>query len=334
MPDYRVVGWKLSDFTGPLADPANATDTTGTFAVGTSVTLDAAATQEEFYVTDDDADLEDAYIETGALSTLTNDLILDGVTYSAGSNIEAEFLLVTDDIPPITFIVGRIGDAGSNSGENLLVFTNAPITPGQTYTFASVSDGPVEPYDTICFTQGTLIDTTDGPVAVEDLMPGDTVLTRDDGEQPVRWVGHRRLSSWDLRMNPDLRPIRMIAHGPDGTDLVVSPQHRVLVAGWKAELLFGVPELLAPAKALCNDRSVRVDHDCNEVSYYHVLLPVHGLVRANGQWAESLLPGPQALKAVCPSQMADYLHHVADGAEIRATCALPMLNATEAELLA
>ncbi|MCU0816565.1 MAG: Hint domain-containing protein, partial [Cypionkella sp.] len=36
-----------------------------------------------------------------------------------------------------------------------------------------------------CFTLGTRIDTVDGPRPVEALVPGDLVLTRDHGPQPL-----------------------------------------------------------------------------------------------------------------------------------------------------
>ena len=42
-----------------------------------------------------------------------------------------------------------------------------------------------------CFTPGALIETEDGQVPVEDIRPGDMVMTIDNGLQPVRWVGQR-----------------------------------------------------------------------------------------------------------------------------------------------
>ncbi len=338
MPDFRLMAWKLSDFSGAIADAANSTATVGDFAVGTSTTLDAGAVQEEFIVTDDDDALEDAFVETGALTTLTNDLILDGVTYPAGSNLEAEFLLQTDDIPPITFIIGRIGPAGSNSGENLLVFTTSPIAPGQSFTFASANDGILQHYDTICFTAGTLIETPSGLRDVAELCAGDLVRTRDHGVQPIRWAGARLVTESELWAMPDLRPIRVSAGalGPDlpEHDLIVSPQHRLVVGGWRTQLLFGAEDVLVPAKALINDDTIQPMATCEGVSYHHILLPMHALVRANGHWAETLLAGPVARGVMPPEQLAETLRLFPDLHLTAATAALPALSVVEGRALA
>ncbi len=334
MTDFEVVGWKLSDFAGALADPGNATMTTGDFAVGSSATLDSAAGTVAFRVRADDGDADDAEAESRALSALCEDLDLNGVTYPAGSKIAAEFVLTTNDAPAITFVVARIGTGPGTAAENLIVFPSAPLAPGRTYRFSATADGPAEPRDTICFASGTLIDTPDGPCPVESLEVGDRVVTRDHGQQPVRWVGARALSSWDLLLNPHVRPIRIMAPDPSADDLVVSPQHRVLVGGWKAELLFGAAEVLAPAKALCNGRNVFVDHRISAVSYHHLLLPVHALVRANGQWAESLHTGPVARRAIDPEGRAEFDFLFPEADLQTGDCALPALTAREAALLA
>lgn len=65
-----------------------------------------------------------------------------------------------------------------------------------------------------CFCAGTLIETPDGPVPVESLVPGDLVITRDHGPQPLRWIGGTRLSMLQLLRAPHLRPIRIRAGRP------------------------------------------------------------------------------------------------------------------------
>lgn len=156
----------------------------------------------------------------------------------------------------------------------------------------------------ICVQRGTLIDTDQGSVPVEDLEPGARVLTLDSGYQPVRWIGSRRLGAADLRLAPELRPIRLAAGslgpGSPDRDLLVSPQHRVLVSGWKAELYFGQPEILVPAKSLVNDDDIRIAHEMDDVEYFHVLFDRHEIMMTNGAPTESFFPGDYVLDELNP----------------------------------
>lgn len=145
-----------------------------------------------------------------------------------------------------------------------------------------------------CFTPGAMIDTPYGRRPVETLNAGDFVLTRDHGPCPVRWISNTHLTEADLARNPNDRPIRIaagaIAPGIPEQDITVSPQHRFLIEGWKAQLLFGQDEVLVPAKSFINDHSVRVQ-SAQQVEYFHLLLDDHAVVRANGAWTESLHAG-------------------------------------------
>ena len=145
----------------------------------------------------------------------------------------------------------------------------------------------------ICFAAGTLIDTPEGPRPVEELAEGDLVVTRDGDAKPIRWAGRREVPA----LGP-LAPIR-IAAGALGNDraLTVSPMHRMLVADWRAELLFGSREVLVAAKHLVDgDRIVRVEG--GTVEYVHILFDQHEIVFANGAPAESFHPGHVGLDAI------------------------------------
>jgi hypothetical protein len=158
----------------------------------------------------------------------------------------------------------------------------------------------------ICFAAGTLIRTESGVRPVETLMPGDRVLTRDDGPQEVLWTGDRRMTGARLYAMPQLRPIRLRAGalGADRpeADLLVSPQHRVLVAGAAARALFGEAEVLVAAKDLVDERGVVIDSALREVRYVHVLLPRHEVIWANGLETESFHPSNTSLETVNPAQ--------------------------------
>ncbi len=308
MPNYWVQAWSLSDFTGPLA--ADATGTNGNGLVGTSTTLDAGATRTTFLISDDDANLDDMYLESGAVNSLAGPLTIDGVTYPSGSSVEAEYYLITDDLPPAILVVGRIGDGTSNSGENLVVFSPGnQIVPGRTYTFTSNHDDAQVPYNTICFASGTLIETDQGPVPVEGIAPGCLVRNMDGEFMPVRWAGHRHFSAAQLTLNPHLRPVTIkagaLGKNQPSQDLTVSPQHRVFLSDWRAELLFGGTSFLVPAIGLCNDQTIRQELPDTGVTYHHLLFDQHEVIRANGQWAESLFPGPHTLSTLTEDQLAE-----------------------------
>lgn len=146
----------------------------------------------------------------------------------------------------------------------------------------------------ICFIPGTRIATPNGARPVEDLAEGDQVSTKDNGDQPIRWIGNRRMSGARLLAMPHLRPIRLRANilgqGEPNEDLLVSPDHRILLQGPTAEALFNTPEVLVAARDLLNDRSITVDHTLREVTYIHLMLDQHQIVWANGVESESFHP--------------------------------------------
>lgn len=137
-----------------------------------------------------------------------------------------------------------------------------------------------------CFVRGTEIETADGPVPVEHLKAGDLLRTVDNGFQPLRWVGSRRVAAQGA-----FAPI-LFNKGALGNDvpLRVSPQHRVLLSGWRAELFFGQPEVLAPAKSLVNGDTI-MRAVGGEVEYFHILFDQHELVYSAGIETESFHPG-------------------------------------------
>ncbi|MBV7407760.1 Hint domain-containing protein [Maritimibacter sp. DP1N21-5] len=141
-----------------------------------------------------------------------------------------------------------------------------------------------------CFVAGTRIDTPSGAVPVESLSPGDLVLTLDQGPQPVRWIGMRRVAATGLFAPIEIRANTFGTHGT----LRLSPLHRVLIRDGMAELLFGEPEVLIAAKNLVNDRSVR-RVEGGDVDYVHVLFDRHQVIYSEGLATESFLPGPHII---------------------------------------
>ena len=162
-----------------------------------------------------------------------------------------------------------------------------------------------------CFVAGTLIDTETGSRPVEELQVGDRVLTHDGNSKKIRWVGSRRLDSQSLRNFPNLRPVLIkrdaLGQGRPKRDLYVSPQHRIFICGWRAELLFGEYGVLVPAVHLVNDQTIIRSPSNKPVMYYHFATEQHQIVFANSLPAETLYPGDMALSTVTHSDALELL---------------------------
>lgn len=158
----------------------------------------------------------------------------------------------------------------------------------------------------ICFTEGTRILTTNGEVSVEHLSLGDEAITKDHGALPIRWIGRTNF----VGLGPDHRsvqPITIRAHAfgrnIPARDTKLSDNHAILADHWKAALYFGAQEVLTPAKSLLNaEYAFRASQP--EVSYFHILLDRHSLVRANGMWCESLFLGSECMTMLTPQGRA------------------------------
>ena len=152
-----------------------------------------------------------------------------------------------------------------------------------------------------CFTPGTLIATPEGERLVEELRPGDRVITRDNGLQEVHWVGRRDLTAQDVQRAPHLRPIRIkagaLGRGLPERDMLVSPQHRVLLNTDRTALYFDDREVLAAARHLTGlDGVSRLA--ASSVSYVHFMCERHEVVLSDGAWSESFQPGDTVMDAM------------------------------------
>lgn len=298
----------------------------GSHLPGRTITLNNNQWRETF-IEDNDPNFDD----NDATQALSSAQTINGQTYPAGTRVEAEYIVyLLDPDTNITYTAYAYNVNNSSPAyatiEGLAFLGPGSFPPvGRPLTVVSASEGPgafgnpAVPYDVLavpCFTPGTLIDTADGPRPVEELVPGDLILTRDHGPQALRWVGRKHLSAADLRANPQHLAIRFRAGALDGRlprrELRLSPQHRLLVSGWKAELLFAEPEVLVPALAFLGDRAARAEPDPAGQLYLHLLFDRHEIIFAEGAEVESLFPGwfdtaalPQALRAELAALLPD-----------------------------
>ncbi|WP_246020243.1 Hint domain-containing protein [Aliigemmobacter aestuarii] len=247
--------------------------------------------QTAIVAVDDSLDLNPNGVKT--IDVLANDIgpgnsglvitHINGVAVSAGSTVtlpSGQQVTVNAD--------GTLTIAGDGDIENVAFTYTVGAGNGN-----GVSDVGLVTINSIpCFVAGTMIMTPSGEVAVESLRPGDLVMTQDDGPQPLRWIGRRRVPA-----EGKFAPVRIRAGTfGDHRELLVSPLHRILIRDSLAEVLFGEPEVLVAAKDLVNDRSVRIVPG-GEVDYVHLLFDRHQVVFSEGLPTESFLPGPQTTKS-------------------------------------
>jgi hypothetical protein len=205
----------------------------------------------------------------------------------------------------ITHINGQAVTAGSvvtlSSGQQVQLNGDGTITvigdgDEETVNFTYTAESSTGPTSTAivtldsvpCFVAGTRIATERGNIPIETLEPGDMVFTKDDGVQPLRWIGQRRVVA-----TGDHAPIRIKAgtFGDHG-EIRVSPLHRILIRDYLAELLFAEEEVLVAARDLVNDSTITREEG-GEVTYVHILFDRHQIVVTEGLETESFLPGPQ-----------------------------------------
>ena len=159
-----------------------------------------------------------------------------------------------------------------------------------------------------CFTPGTKIATVRGETLVEKLVQGDKVVTRDNGMQELRWIGQKKIDWRIMTANPHLKPV-LVRQGSLGNDLperdlMVSPNHRVLVDSDRTALEFGSDEVLVAAKHLIGGNSVR-SIDSIGTTYIHFMFDRHEVVLSDGIWTESFQPTDASLKGFGNSQRAE-----------------------------
>ncbi len=203
-----------------------------------------------------------------------------------------EIVVITDNLTGQRYYF--LTDPALNTFATMDAFPNGAIPIDNINTTSSVY---------ICFGRGTRLDTPAGRKRIENLRVGDLVRT-ENGPKPIRWIGSHRISGARLVADPAHWPVRIqagaLGHNCPARDVVLSPNHRVLVSGWKVELHFGVDEMLCPAKHLVNGTTVQQELPAEGVEYFHLLLDAHEIIRSENMLSESLYLGAETLQAVGP----------------------------------
>jgi Hint domain len=279
----NVVGGGLFDITGNITDSGSTTETINigtTISPGGHVVLGSGTVTSNVYFSFGNSssgpstnELEFSSYGTIESDNITNfgwgdKLVFDGASFAgdtASYNSSNETLTVKNSIGASVLTITNI------TGPNALTTADIVLSGDQ----ISVK----------CFAARTRILTPLGERTVESLEPGESVLTLSAGhlkEQPIKWIGRRRI---DLKGHPrpeTVAPVRIrrgaFADNTPRTDLLLSPDHAIFVDG-----------KLICARQLINGNTIRQELTWPTIEYFHVELPTHAILLSNGLPTESYL---------------------------------------------
>lgn len=204
-------------------------------------------------------------------------------------------LMAPDSTPYEVLVLVEVRD---DMVEGVYLLPLAPLMPSVDYQLVGAdrhsATARFAEVACVSFTRGTHITMASGEQRpIENLSVGDSVLTRDNGPQVVRWIGHSV-----LRAVGGFAPV-LIRKGAlhNENDLLVSPEHRIFVYQRQDRLGAGRAEILVKVRHLINGESV-VQQDGGFVEYYQLLFDDHEIIYAEGIAAESLLIDPRTRSAV------------------------------------
>ena len=278
-----VVPGQVNTIKIAIADGGDASYDSNLLIAGDSIQTAVVATDDSFTVDWDGQTVVDLIGNdvdaAGGTLTITK---INGIPVTAGSTVTLPSGLVIMVNGDGTITV--VSDPTDTPGD---VSFSYEVTNEDGITDVGFVTGDVVP----CFVAGTRIDTQRGPIRVEDVEVGDLVLTQDDGWQPVRWHGARQVPSQGTLAQVLIPAGTFGDHGA----LAVSPQHRLYLTGWRAELYCGEDEVLVKAIHLARAGKLHQDRSGRPVTYHHLMFDRHQIIRAEGMWSESYHPGPTTL---------------------------------------
>ena len=162
------------------------------------------------------------------------------------------------------------------------------------------------------FAHGVLIQTADGPVAIEDLLPGAWLETASGQPVQLLWKGSITLvpgapSSGNepdklYRVMPDAfglgRPVQDQTFGPHARRINRDPQVRASL---------GTESALVPLSALSDGMSVIEVTPVAPTRVYHLACATHETILAAGLEVETYHPGPEAPISLPEEMMQQFL---------------------------
>ncbi|MEM9708703.1 MAG: Hint domain-containing protein [Pseudomonadota bacterium] len=159
------------------------------------------------------------------------------------------------------------------------------------------------------FTHGTLIQTADGPVAVEDLAPGSEIARTDGTSVPLLWKGAITIvpGAPTLREAPE-KLYRVTADafglGRPARDILLGPDARILTRDAGIRGSVGSEAAYVPISALADGESVVEVTPMAPVRVYHLVTERHDTILAGGLEVETFSPRADLHESLSHEMMA------------------------------
>lgn len=162
------------------------------------------------------------------------------------------------------------------------------------------------------FSRGSMIETTHGPIAIEDLWPGDEVITHTGEARPVQWIGKTTLVPG--RPLPSGRMMKLTRIQPDSLGMqkpmgcvIAGPSARVLKTPGRLRALAGGQPMLTPVTEFEDGMNIVETAPPTPVELFHFCLPEHAVINIGGLQFETYHPGANALRMISSAMRSIYL---------------------------
>lgn len=269
---YSAADLGLSDtFANWFANPAS------------KVAINAAADILE--MSDDDLILGNEGV--GSDQLLTENLYIDGVLVGVAGDVVLNLgqSIITNATTGETGYLVVIQVNGVAVGYGSTIALNPDDNISMTAWAGTTDEIAYDTLDPNCFVLGTHILTQNGQVPIENLQIGDRVWTRDNGFQAIRWIGHQ-----NCKGHGRFAPIKFQAGAlGQNTELLVSPMHRMVITGWKPEVIYRQAQVLVHARDMVNGSTITLAPQ-HHVDYFHLMFDAHQIISAANALSESFHP--------------------------------------------
>ncbi|MFK7754512.1 MAG: Hint domain-containing protein [Sedimentitalea sp.] len=158
--------------------------------------------------------------------------------------------------------------------------------------------------DAFCaFSRGSLVETEQGPVAIEDILPGDRVVTAKGDVQTVMWKGGTTIVPG--RPGPQGRNLRLTRIMADSFGMqrplscvIAGPSSRLLFTPGHLRSVAGGAKMLTPVQEFVDGMNVIETAPPTPVELFHLCLERHSTLRIGGLEFETYHPGENAARLV------------------------------------